>query len=121
MILGETIKAYRRAKKITLKELAEKVGTTASFLSDVENNKKQPSMDTLGKVAQAFHVPVYLLFKEPLEPISKTKDNETEFSQNSFMLQARALFLSDNITEEDKEAIFKDITDLYWKAKGLSK
>lgn len=121
MILGETIKAYRRAKKITLKELAEKVGTTASFLSDVENNKKQPSMDTLGKLAQAFDLPVYLLFKEPIEPASETKDNVPEFRQDSFMLQARALFLSDNITEEDKEAIFKDITDLYWKAKGLSK
>ena len=121
MILGKTIKAYRRAKKITLKELAERAGTTASFLSDVENNKKQPSMDTLGKLAQAFDLPVYLLFKEPSEEICETKDNENEPTQDSFMLQARALFLSDNLTEEDKETIFKDISDLYWKAKGLSK
>lgn len=121
MIIGRTIKAYRRAKKITLKELAEKVGTTASFLSDVENNKKQPSMDTLGRLAHAFGVPVYLLFKEPLDIVSESQHTLNGPNQDSFMIQARALFLSDNLTEEDKEAIFKDITDLYWKAKGLSK
>ncbi|SKA89083.1 Helix-turn-helix [Clostridium sp. USBA 49] len=121
MNLGSTIKAYRLSKKITLKELAEKVGITASFLSDIENNKKQPSVETLGKLAEAFNIPLYMLFKDTSnEEISK-KIDEKPLNQNSFILQAEALFLSDNLTKEDKEAIFKDITDLYWKAKGLTK
>lgn len=121
MNLGSTIKAYRRNKRITLKELAEKVGITASFLSDIENSKKQPSVETLGKLAEAFNVPLYMLFKDISSEDLLEKSDKDTLNQNSFILQAEALFLSDALTKEDKEAIFKDITDLYWKAKGLAK
>lgn len=121
MNLGSTIKTYRRNKKITLKELAEKVGITASFLSDIENGKKQPSVETLSKLAEAFEVPLYMLFKDTSNEETLEIRSEDTLSQNSFILQAKALFLSDSLTKEDKEAIFKDITDLYWKAKGLVK
>ena len=118
MELGKTIKSYRNAKKATLKELAAEINVTASFLSDIENDKKLPSVDTLSKLAEAFNIPLYILFKE----YSDLDINEATVNEhNSFMIQARALFLSDDLSKDDKEAIFKDITDLYWKAKGLLK
>lgn len=124
MDIGKTIRAYRRSKKVTLKALAEQVCTTASFLSDIENNKKQPSVDTLGRLAEAFNVPLYMLFKDTPEEYIEDVSHQMatiNSNQDSFILQARALFLGDDISKEDKEAIFKDITDLYWKAKGWEK
>ena len=120
MDLGKTIKAYRNSKKTTLKELASQINVTASFLSDIENNKKLPSVDTLNKLAEAFNIPLYILFKDFSDFEIKTTENNFS-NQDSFMLQARALFLSDDLSKEDKESIFKDITDLYWKAKGMIK
>lgn len=130
MELGKTIKAYRNRSKITLKELADRVGTTASFLSDIENSKKQPSIDTLSRLAEAFGIPIYMLFKTaPMQEAAEDIHCELEqgatttanITQDAFILQAKALFLSEALSKEDKEAIYKDITDLYWKAKGWGK
>jgi len=38
-----TIRTLRRAKGMTLEKLANKVGTTSSYLSLVERNKREPT------------------------------------------------------------------------------
>ena len=126
MNIGKAIKYYRNSKKLTLKELASKIKVTASFLSDLENNKRLPSIDTLQKLADAFCIPMYILLKDYSDRESayttvEVCKNKFENYQDDFLVQARALFLSDELSKEDKEVIFKDITELYWKAKGFSK
>lgn len=124
MNIGKAIKAYRNSKKLTLKKLASEIKVTASFLSDLENNKRLPSLDTLQKLADAFSIPMYILLKDysDIESITDNKidmsDNNHGNNQDDFLVQARALFLSDELSDDDKEVIFKDITELYWKAKG---
>jgi len=127
MNIGKAIKFYRNSKKLTLKELASEIRVTASFLSDLENNKRLPSLDTLQKLANAFSIPMYILLKDYSDTEVKS-DNKIEKidrnpgnNQDSFLVQARALFLSDKLSEDDKEVIFKDITELYWKSKGYLK
>ena len=39
---GETLKACRVAKKLTLRELHQRMGLSVSYLSDIENNRKNP-------------------------------------------------------------------------------
>jgi len=127
MNIGKAVKFYRNSKKLTLKELSSEIKVTASFLSDLENNKRLPSIDTLQKLAYAFGIPMYILLKE-YSDIESAASDKADFSdidlenyQDNFLIQARALFLSDDLSEDDKEVIFKDITELYWKAKGFSK
>ncbi|MBN1586734.1 MAG: helix-turn-helix transcriptional regulator [Candidatus Omnitrophica bacterium] len=50
-IVGIQMKRLRRERQITLRELAHKVGVSASFLSQVEQGKTSPSLVTLKKVA----------------------------------------------------------------------
>ena len=126
MNIGKAIKHYRNSKKLTLKELSSEIKVTASFLSDLENNKRLPSIDTLQKLADAFCIPMYILLKdyadrEPTYANVEVCKNKFENYQDDFLIQARELFLSDELSKEDKEVIFKDITELYWKAKGFSK
>ncbi|MGE5632676.1 MAG: helix-turn-helix domain-containing protein [Caulobacteraceae bacterium] len=112
---------HRKSRSLTLKELSCRIGVTPSFISDIENGKKTPSLETLGKLSEALGIPLFEFFKGN----SSTKGGESSappantLAQDNFMLQARALFMSSNLTNEDKEAIFRDISDLYWKAKGL--
>jgi transcriptional regulator with XRE-family HTH domain len=49
--MGAQIRAAREAHGLTLKALAEAVGVTPSLLSQVENDKAQPSLNTLRRVA----------------------------------------------------------------------
>jgi len=58
-MIGETIKSLREKKGLKLNELARKAGVNASYLSAIENNKKQnPSRAILKKVADQLDMTV---------------------------------------------------------------
>ena len=52
LTLGQRIKAARVYNGITLVELAEKTGATHGYLSNLENNKRKPSIETLKIIAE---------------------------------------------------------------------
>lgn len=54
--LGPTIAKLRDRAHMTQKELAEKVGVSNVFLSDVERGKKFPKVETLCLIAEALNV-----------------------------------------------------------------
>ena len=57
--LGARIRSRRKEVKYSLRDLAAKVDLTASFLSQVERGLTSPSIDSLGKIAQALDVPIF--------------------------------------------------------------
>ncbi len=56
MNLGPLIRRNRKDRKLTLKAVAEKAGISEGFMSQVENNVKSPSVDTLMKICNAIGV-----------------------------------------------------------------
>ena len=58
--LGEKIKARRKELRLTLKELAGS-DFSYSLLSQIENNKANPSMETLHKLASKLDIPISAL------------------------------------------------------------
>ncbi|MDD5013566.1 MAG: helix-turn-helix transcriptional regulator [Atribacterota bacterium] len=50
------------ARDMTYKELAQKTGLTATFLSMIGSGDVKPTLKTIDKIAKALHVPVPLLF-----------------------------------------------------------
>ena len=55
------IRAWREYKKIKMNELAQKVGISAAYLSQIENNKRNPTVDTLKAIAGELDIDVELL------------------------------------------------------------
>jgi len=53
---GNPIRVWREYKKIKLNELAKIVGISASYLSQIENGKRNPTIDTLKLIATALRV-----------------------------------------------------------------
>ncbi len=51
--LGSNIKKRRWEVGMEQKELAEKIGTSSAAVCQIENNKTQPQMQTLMKIAAA--------------------------------------------------------------------
>jgi transcriptional regulator with XRE-family HTH domain len=72
-MIGEKLKELRKLNNISLRSLSEKSGISKSTLSDIENNKTNPTTNTLKKIAAAFNIDVEDLFKA--EPIT---DNDLE-------------------------------------------
>lgn len=54
--LGHRVRTARKKRSITLKQLAEQTGLSASFLSEVERGLAQPSMGSLRKIVQALGI-----------------------------------------------------------------
>lgn len=50
--LGERIRELREQQDLSLRELASKIGVSASFMSDVELNRRHPSDKHLSAIAQ---------------------------------------------------------------------
>lgn len=50
--LGVLLQEARREKGLTQEELAEKVGTTKSYISKIENNVKEVRLSTLQKIVE---------------------------------------------------------------------
>jgi transcriptional regulator with XRE-family HTH domain len=57
LIDGENpVRVYRELRGLSARELAEKTGISAAFLSEIENGKKEGGVSTLKKIAQALGV-----------------------------------------------------------------
>lgn len=52
MTIGQRMREKRREKELTLKQLADLTGLSITYLSDVERERTQPSLKTLGVAAQ---------------------------------------------------------------------
>ncbi|MCK4316472.1 MAG: cupin domain-containing protein [Anaerolineae bacterium] len=59
MQLGHRIKKRRQELNLSLRELAEQVGLTASFLSQVERDLVSPSIKSLRKISAALDAPIF--------------------------------------------------------------
>lgn len=59
---GEEIKKMRRAKDMTIYDLAKKSEISAVEISQIENSKRRPRMKTLKKMAEALECDFEQLF-----------------------------------------------------------
>lgn len=59
--LGGAIKTFRVARKLSQAELGDRAGLDKSYVSLLEQGQRSPSLSTVGRVAQALDVPLFLL------------------------------------------------------------
>lgn len=61
MQIGKTIKLCRENKGITRAVLSSATDLSVSYLSLLENNKRDPNISTLNKISTALGVPISIL------------------------------------------------------------
>ena len=62
MKIGHYLKDLRIIKLgISQKNFAEKIGISKAYLNLIENDKKQPSIELLTKIAELYDIPVQML------------------------------------------------------------
>jgi transcriptional regulator with XRE-family HTH domain len=62
--IGARIRTHRQGNHLTLKQLAEKVGCTDAYLSQIENGRVSPSISSLKRIADALQTKITDFFVE---------------------------------------------------------
>lgn len=78
-VLGPRIRHARRARGLTLAQLAERVGRASSLLSQIENGRREPRLALLAAIARELQVPVEELLRP--EPPSRRAALEIELAR----------------------------------------
>jgi transcriptional regulator with XRE-family HTH domain len=81
--IGARLKSAREAQNLTLKSLADAMGVTPSLLSQIENDKVQPSLNTLYQLALQLELSVDELLgiesgrdtRRRTGPVQRSEDN----------------------------------------------
>lgn len=60
--LGSRIREYRLSKNFKVKKFAELIGISQGSLSDIENEKTNPSAETLESIVRNTDIDIYWLF-----------------------------------------------------------
>ena len=79
-MLSDNIKNLMSINKITAKKLAEIVGVSPTHISYILNNKREPSIELLGKIANALGVSIDEIFQDK---VLKESSSLSEFPLNN--------------------------------------
>ena len=60
--IGAKLRQARKARRLTLKELADRIGSSESLISKIENERVIPSLQTLHKVVSELGISIGALF-----------------------------------------------------------
>jgi len=60
--VGKKIKKLRKAQGLTQEQLAYKANISPNYVSLIETNQREPSLDIYRCIANALHIPMWQLF-----------------------------------------------------------
>lgn len=66
--LGADLRALRKARGLTLADVAERLGRSVGWVSQVERDLSQPSVDDLRHIGEVLGVPLSMLFGQAPAP-----------------------------------------------------
>lgn len=81
MDLGNRLKSIRKAKGLSLKQLSNstKEKISVSFLSDIENNRSKPSLESLKNIADTLNTPVSYFIDDAEINVFSSAIEDTDF------------------------------------------
>lgn len=129
-MLNEKLKEIRNIKQITQRELAKMLKVSPSTIAMYETGQRAPDPEMLKRIAEYFNVSLDWLMGRiniidsvvPSEYSRMHKLTKRDLNQyDDFTKQANAFFMNDEVADVDKEKLFRDMTELFWKSKEINK
>ena len=127
----DSLKKLREEKNLSQEVFARAMGIAQSTVGNWESGTRMPNIEMTQKVADFFNVSVdYLIGRKDISiqdssiQDSPAQDNyiqENERYQEIIEKTTQALFFDDEISDRDKETIFKNISDAFWKSREISR
>ena len=93
MELGNHIKHYRNEKGLSQEELAERVYVSRQTISNWENNKSYPDINSIVLLSEIFEISIDNLIKGDLEQMKKEINSEEVKKLNFYSWMVAIIFL----------------------------
>lgn len=87
MNIGNEIKKLRKEKGFTQSELAEKCNLSKNAIWNYENNKRNPTVNTLNKIGEALGIDLGYLIAKPLKMDEETAEKLHELGYASEIMK----------------------------------
>jgi len=125
MLFGDRIKELRNLADMSQQELANRTGLSLRSIQNYESNQRYPKdVAILNKLCAALGTTIEELMKEEdqfiLEAASKFGSRGKNDAEK-LIEEVGGLFAGGDLNEEDKDKVFRAITEMYWKAKDNNK
>jgi len=85
MEIRDKLRQRRKLRDLTLKEVSKNTGISLPFLSDIERGNANPSLTTLGKLANFYNISISELIKLENKNTIELTDEELEWLENVAM------------------------------------
>lgn len=120
-MFSERLKELRTKNQMTQQELALKLGVVRKTVSDYENGRRYPkSTETVTKLCAIFGVSSdFLIGCEDELIISAGEKHGSTGSAKARKLinETAALFAGGELSKEDKELVFRAISEVFWETR----
>jgi len=108
MKLGSRIRSIRKEKRLTLKDVARMTNLTESLLSQIENNKAQPSITSLMAISKMLNTPIAYFFdqddRNAKSPVLRSSERPVVHTKSGISYY----LLSQNVEEVQIEMLYAE-------------
>ena len=87
--LGEDLRALRTTRKMTLEDLAQKLGRSVGWLSQIERDISPPRLSDLRQIAGIFEVPLSIFFSTFQPGSSRTNRISRPTQELAYMISGK--------------------------------
>lgn len=113
-MIGQRLKYLRQRTDKTQKEVASDLGISRQVLSHLENNRNEPDLDTVVKLANYYKVSIDSLYGNENTPSWATESEIIELEK--LLNEEVALsFGGVELTEEEQQRVKDIITTIFWE------
>lgn len=125
MLLGEKLEILIERRNMSKTDFAESVGITYRGLANYLNGSRKPKKEVLEKICQRLEVTPEFITDDTKSLILDSKERFVFNSKSDsssireaadYLEKGKQIFESSSISNEDKQALFSCLTELYFKS-----
>lgn len=116
MDFSKNLRRVRKEKKLTMKQVAERMGISQQAYSIYENKDVSPSLDTLYRLALALQVPVTDLVETDISLVNFNSLKESRLYNRDELVKLASSVVNDNIphlNSRNLQKVIEFILDIY--------
>lgn len=125
MTFGEKVKYQRERLKLSQHALANEIGVSSRTVQNYEADSGFPkSVDIIYRLCKLFEVSTEYLMGESQEFILDATAKYGSIGKRDaqeLVSEFGGLFAGGELNDEDKDKVFKALTDIYWESKEKNK
>lgn len=125
MLFGDKVKKLRSLAGMSQQELANKAGVSLRSIQNYESNQRYPKdVAILNKLCKALNTTIEELMQEKdnfIQEAPEKYDTRRRRAAQKLIAEINDLFTGGGLNENDRDKVFRAITEIYWKAKDNGK